>query len=288
MLSPLSFLTLLIFSPAVHSAPSTNWCQRNKNTIQSIYDLTIFPANVNIILGGGAAVPPGLFNTNSVGRVTPLGQFVGFEDSIEYFFGLAPVPTEQAPIGFTNATLVEFTSGCPEVAASVVYLTLSVINSDGSTGPFITTLKEMAFWHFDDDGAVLKYDAWVPGLDRFTAVTRGSDPYSPAGANATIHQICDTQAVTCTGDNTQYSSAEACVSVLQNKPLGRLDEAWGDNVQCRFIHLLLAAIRPEVHCAHVGPTGGGKCIEVEYNEAFFNDESLFGEPLGQPFNCPAD
>jgi hypothetical protein len=94
------------------------------------------------------------------------------------------------------------------------------------------------YWHFDDYGAVLKYDAWIPGLDRFAVFSRGFDPYSPAGANTTIHQICDAQAVTCTGDNTQYSSTEECASVLQKKPLGRLDEAWGDNhdVECRSIH----------------------------------------------------
>ncbi|KAJ7290163.1 hypothetical protein C8J57DRAFT_1114131, partial [Mycena rebaudengoi] len=144
------------------------------------------------------------------------------------------------------------------------------------------------YWHFDDYGAVLKYDAWIPGLDRFAVFSRGFDPYSPAGANTTIHQICDAQAVTCTGDNTQYSSTEECASVLQKKPLGRLDEAWGDNVECRSIHVILTKIRPEVHCPHVGPTGGGKCIDVEYNDVFFNDQFLFREPLGQPFNCPVD
>ncbi|KAJ7243054.1 hypothetical protein C8J57DRAFT_1726200 [Mycena rebaudengoi] len=295
MVSPL-LLSALFFCLAAEPMawgkqhhPNHHWYQRNKNTIQSIYNLTIFPANAKIIQGGGAAVPKGLFNKNSTGRVTPVGQFVGFEDSIEYFFGLAPLPTGQAPNGvISNATLVEFTSGCPEVAASVVYLTISTLNSDNSFGPFLTALKEIAFWHFDDHGAVLKYDAWIPGLDRFIEVSKGFDFYSPAGTNITIHQICEAQALACTGGNKQYSNVEECVSVLQNKPFGRLDEAWGDNVACRSIHVLLTSIRPEVHCPHVGPTGGGKCIDVAYNDVFFNDQSLFGKPLGQPFNCPKD
>jgi hypothetical protein len=106
--------------------------------------VTVFPANVKIITEGASAVPAGLFNQNATGRVTPLGEFVGFQDSIEYFFGLAPLPTSNARNNaFSNATLAEFTSGCPEVAASVVYLTLSTFNPDNSTGPFITVLKEV-------------------------------------------------------------------------------------------------------------------------------------------------
>ncbi|KAJ7209274.1 hypothetical protein GGX14DRAFT_566458 [Mycena pura] len=62
-----------------------------------------------------------------------------------------------------------------------------------------------------------------------------------------------------------------------------MDEAWGDNVCCRFIHLILAAIRPEVHCQHVGPTGGGKCIDIPYNQVYFDDE-LFGSRDGT-FDC---
>jgi hypothetical protein len=59
----------------------------------SIYNLTIYPDQLPILEQGAAAgVPPGLFNENATGRVDPVGKFTGFEDSIEYFFALAPVP----------------------------------------------------------------------------------------------------------------------------------------------------------------------------------------------------
>jgi hypothetical protein len=127
------------------------------------FKVTVFPANAKIIAEGAPAVPPGLFNANATGRVTPVGEFFGFQDSFEYFFGLAPLPTGSPPNGaISKATLAEFTSGCPEVssslttqiatnrticaaevAASTVYLTLSTINLDNSTGPFITILKQV-------------------------------------------------------------------------------------------------------------------------------------------------
>ncbi|KAJ7836790.1 hypothetical protein B0H14DRAFT_2793080 [Mycena olivaceomarginata] len=268
----------ILVSALLSSASQPAWYQRNFDTIQKIYNLTIFPANAKIIAEGAPAVPPGLFNANATGRVTP--------DSFEYFFGLAPLPSGSPPNGaISKATLAEFTSGCPEVAASTVYLTLSTINPDNSTGPFISILKQIAFWRFDDEGAVLNYDAWIPDLDLFGLQARGFDVYTLAGMHSTIQGICAAQAQTCTGNNTVYDSVSECVQTLAVKPFGRSDEAWGDNVVCRGIHVLLTKIRPEVHCLHVGPTGGGKCIDVAYNDVYFNDEFLFGAPLGQPFTC---
>jgi hypothetical protein len=109
----------------------------------TVISVTVFPANTRIIAGGAAAVPPGLFNVNATGRITPVGQFVGFEDSIEYFFGLAPIPEGDDPSAITKVTIVSFTSGCPEVVSSIVYLTVSTVNPDNSTGPYISSQKQV-------------------------------------------------------------------------------------------------------------------------------------------------
>jgi hypothetical protein len=106
--------------------------------------VTVYPKNAAIIFGGEAAVPKGLFNTNATGRVSPTGEFIGFQESIEYFWGLAPLPSGVPPNGvISNATLTEFSSGCAQVAASTVYLTVSTLNADNSTGPYISTLKQV-------------------------------------------------------------------------------------------------------------------------------------------------
>ncbi|KAJ7257548.1 hypothetical protein B0H12DRAFT_1201953 [Mycena haematopus] len=250
-------LATILVSALLSSASQPFWYKRNFETIQKIYNLTLFPANAKIIAEGVPAVPAGLFNANATGRVTPVGEFFGFQDSFEYFFGLAPLPSGVPPNGvFSNATLVEFASGCPE--------------------------HGIAFWRFDDEGAVLKYDAWIPDLDLFDNLRRGFDVYTLAGMNTTIQGICALQAQTCVGNNTVYDRVADCVQTLAAKPFGRTDEAWGDNVVCREIHVLLTKIRPEVHCPHVGPTGGGKCIDVEYNDVYFNDEFLFGDSLESP------
>lgn len=68
-------------------------------------------------------------------------------------------------------------------------------------------------------------------------------------------------------------------------PLANGSARWGDNVVCRQIHLLLTNVRPEVHCPHVGPTGGGKCVDIEYSREYFDDAQLFGAPEGEVFTC---
>ena len=109
-----------------------------------ISQTNIRPDNLPIITQGSSAVPPGLFAQNATGRVSPLGNFTGFEDSIEYFFALALVPSPPAYSVFSKATVVEFSSGCPEVAASVAWLETRVDNANLSTnGQYLSTLKQV-------------------------------------------------------------------------------------------------------------------------------------------------
>jgi len=92
----------------------------------------------------------------------------------------------------------------------------------------------------------------------------------PPISDHNITRICDGSAElggiqdACTGANQVYSSVAACESFLNsipaenpNAPFGR-----GNSVGCRDWHLGLARINPAVHCAHAGPTGGGKCCDT--------------------------
>ena len=107
--------------------------QRNLKTVISIYNLTIYPNQLPIFEQGAAGFPLGLFNENATGRVDPVGNFTGLEDSIEYFFALAPVPQANlASAAISSIQITEFSSACPEVAASVVYLSCSVVNQSSS------------------------------------------------------------------------------------------------------------------------------------------------------------
>lgn len=135
--------------------------QRNFNTISSIYNLTVYPNQLPIFEVGAAGIPSGLFNQNVVGRVDPVGEFVGFQDSIEYFFALSPLPqANAASAAITGYQITEFTSGCAEVAASVVYLFSSVVKScSPDNGKALAPLKQVSsearsITNVCDDGCV--------------------------------------------------------------------------------------------------------------------------------------
>lgn len=107
---------------------STWWNKRNLATIQKIYNLTVCPHNIPILQHGASAVPTGLFNQQATGRVSPIGNFSGFDDSIEYFFALAPAPNKDPGPAIYDAEIVAFTSGCANVAASLVYLRTDTVD----------------------------------------------------------------------------------------------------------------------------------------------------------------
>ncbi|KAI9748684.1 MAG: hypothetical protein M1815_003041 [Lichina confinis] len=263
-----------------------DWAARNRATIERIYELTLYPNQLPILQGGAAAVPERLFANGTRGRITPVGSFEDLEGTVEYFWGLAPVPQGPNGIVLNRAEVVSFQSQCPEVASSVVYLYTSRYNAEtGTLGEEISILKQIAFWRFDDDGAVLYYDAWIATLQPWSTVTSGVDPSQPGVGEATIAQVCGLTQTRCTGNNTQYASLEDCVQTLSQKRLGDYNEVFGDTVTCRTIHLVLVQIRPEIHCPHVGPTGGGKCVDKPYLEKYFDDERLFGSPAGTTFVC---
>lgn len=56
--------------------------ERNLNTIKAIYDRNVYPTNLDFIQNGASSVPPGLFSANASGRISPVGNFTSFEDTV--------------------------------------------------------------------------------------------------------------------------------------------------------------------------------------------------------------
>ena len=172
--------------------PSGWWQQRNYDTVFSIYNTTIYPNNQAFLTEGVSALPPNLFSPNATGRITPIGNFSGLEDSVEYFFGLTPPVAPPLYDTWTSAQLAHFTSGCPEVAASVVYGGTTGVNSSftATYNQTITTIKQIAFWRFDDQGRVMYYDAWLPSLESYTSLVFGAPSTNTTLQGATISSLC--------------------------------------------------------------------------------------------------
>ena len=275
-------------SPTTNTtSPEINYVERNRATIQAIYDNAQYPNNQVFMQKGYAAIPSGLFNQNVQGRIAPIGNFSGIQAAAEYFYGLTPPPDLPLYTTWTNAQMVSFSSGCPNVASSVVWSAVTGVNASfpQTYQQQVTTIKQVAFWRFDDDGAVIAYDAVIPNLAAYTIAQQGG-PLDRAAETAQIGQFCGNTQALCKGPNQVYDSMDQCQSTMLAKPYGNWDEAWADNVICRTIHVLLAAINPGVHCQHLSANGGGKCVDIDYNDAYFDDELLFGQPVSDTFQCP--
>lgn len=143
----LLIVLFVVLSPVSARPGHTNWDYqaRNFDTVSSIYNLTVYPNQVPIIFGGAGNVPEHLFSQDVVGRVYPVGNFQGFEDSIEYFFALAPLPQGNVQsAAITNYKITSFSSGCQNVAASVVYLYPSVVDPESpENGKPFAPLKQV-------------------------------------------------------------------------------------------------------------------------------------------------
>ncbi|EME40182.1 hypothetical protein DOTSEDRAFT_56437 [Dothistroma septosporum NZE10] len=273
---------------AVAEDHQPDWYKRNLKTVRDIYDLTVYPNQIPILLGGGKAVPPGLFAPDAKGRVSPVGEFDNFEDSIEYFFALAPTPfSNNASTAFYDAQVVDFVSSCPSVASSLVYFRTGSVDMLGKLNKSLptTTLSQVSFWHFNPAGEVDKYQSWVPNLQAWTKASSGIDYTNQQVQDAVAGGLCPTVQQRCQGKDQQFKDVQDCTAQLGAKSFGNFDEAWGDNLACRTIHIILTMVRPDVHCPHVGPTGGGKCIDIDYSIDYFDDANLFKEPEGTTFTC---
>ena len=69
-----SILAILLLTLGC-SAKLTGYKKRNFDTISKIYKLTQYPNNLAFMANGSASVPPGLFDQNAQGRITPVGNF---------------------------------------------------------------------------------------------------------------------------------------------------------------------------------------------------------------------
>ncbi|KAK7553508.1 hypothetical protein IWX49DRAFT_596595 [Phyllosticta citricarpa] len=215
-----------------------------------------------------------LLSPNIQGRVDITRVFSGQELNTEYLFGLfSNIKTDAtansvAPSLFgypTNYHIQSFAANRDVASAS------TIVNF---TNPLLGAFPiEILTWiQFDKDGRIKEYDAtyrfFAPLLETtLKAILPRINKTSLADAikyfrKMLSESICKTHDLHCTGENRQYDSNFACRAFLANDV--RFGEAWelGRNtLLCRSLHQNMVAFRPEVHCPHIGPTGGGMCVD---------------------------
>ncbi|MFT5430903.1 MAG: hypothetical protein ACI9OJ_001582, partial [Myxococcota bacterium] len=86
-----------------------------------------------------------------------------------------------------------------------------------------------------------------------------------AAAEPTCADYCAAITTSCTGDNAQYDSENACLAYCSDWaaiPPGTVDDTAGNTVGCRIYHAGVAGTddaSADLHCVHAGPSGGDVC-----------------------------
>jgi hypothetical protein len=90
---------------------------------------------------------------------------------------------------------------------------------------------------------------------------------SPAQAIAFLTKtfatsLCETHTTYCHDQNQQYTDSASCFSFLTEQiRFGQAFELGRNTLLCRLVHMGMIKFRPEVHCPHIGPSGGGMCVD---------------------------
>jgi hypothetical protein len=232
--------------------------KKRAETIEKLYSYLIYPIPIQV-LSGQVSVSD-IFDSSVKGRVTPVGQFHDIHAVDEYFFGLAVTPT-------TRVTDVQFKS--LTVSGDKVAVEVDISFEPTVPAGRAFTLRQTGFFSFNEQDLVVSFDLTILNLG--AAV----NPKSVAEQEANIAGVCAllTGAIlgrpaTCPGT---YADFNACFVFMHTIPYGTWDRANSNTVVCRQLHSLLTPFRPDVHCPHCSPSGGGACVDFPY-ESFFDTE----------------
>jgi hypothetical protein len=247
--------------------------RRYFDAISAVYNLTIFPVNDYVIETG---ILPDVFNPNVQARVYDFAlHHTGPLDVAEYFYGLTPNSHTYETLS-SIVIRVDFNRFI--VDDNVVFTSINYVTRNLHTNA-VTNGTQLGQWRFDENDKIKEIDNTQLYFD---IAMREAIPDSiyPFYVEGLIAQTCTRHQSNCLGANQQYANYDACVAFIRTLPFGTPDlNEWNSGV-CRWWHSFLTYLRPEVHCSHVGPTGGGKCVNFSqaslYNPFFDDEDRLIG------------
>jgi len=251
------------------------------NLHKIFWDAFIYPNNI----AEAAKINSSIFAPNALGRVDVTRTFDGAELNTEYVFGLF------ANLGATNSfsllgtpktyTITKFTANENLVSSSVIVrFDFPVFNS--------SVPVQIDTWAtFDSNGQIAQYDSSFHLLDWLFAQIYLVAQKQFKTPNATVTQqvlatnlafsICKTHNTHCTGADrnyTQYENTKSCMDFLtKDIRFGQTWEMGMNTLLCRMVHENMVRYRPEIHCSHIGPSGGGMCV----------DDMTYQDKLLQPY-----
>ncbi|BGP44477.1 hypothetical protein JCM10450v2_000291 [Rhodotorula kratochvilovae] len=223
-----------------------------------------------------------MFADDLVGRVDVTTSFEGAELNTEYLLGLF------ANVRHSNTTSIIGYPAAQEAQTLIVepplvhYSGILWLGYDTVDKRIPVQIDLTTAWN--DDLKMISYDATFrrfPQAFNLIIDTIASqvakelnETYDPATADKhalmsrkAASEICPIAMEYCVGENQQYESYDQCYNfITEERKWGEPWEGGLDTNWCRYVHLNMVQFRPDVHCSHVGPSGGDMCINRDYME----------------------
>jgi len=217
------------------------------------------------------------FTPDVVGRVDVTNAYEGAELNTEYIFGLF------SSVGSGNTTRllgIPGNSTVTELAINPPVISFSTLRNF-DWGPVTIPIQIDVWFLFNDSGLISQYDitfrrlAWAidylkPFLKPQLEAELGTAGKNCSDVDDLMHlraaiDVCREHETYCVGPYQQYNSTQECIDyIYRQTPMGKVYEWGGNSAMCRYIHKGMIKFRPNVHCPHVGPSGGGMCVQRDY------------------------
>ncbi|KAG7193628.1 uncharacterized protein KQ657_000701 [Scheffersomyces spartinae] len=229
-----------------------------------------------------------LFVPDVRGRVSLTRNFISQELNTEYIFGLF-ARVEEVPFSMighpTEYQLDKFISLKDVISASaIVNFTFPQLSDWVLPIPIEAWIKLVPSSESDIGYSIKEYDVnfrnfdWAqyqamhrpatsilgPQIGGMSIVSASTEQLIKAKA---IDSICKIAMDQCTGSNKQYGSYAECFAHLMTVRMGESFEGGQNTIFCRNLHQAMVKYRPDIHCEHLGKSGGDMCTDkdITYN-----------------------
>jgi hypothetical protein len=251
--------------------------------------------------GGGDAFLHDILSDNVRSRISPAGEFNGFEGVVEYFYGFVANPS----LRVTNVDYRSIAARGNTVAAKA---NLWLLNQNaaltGGFPPALWNLTTFAFFTFDSSDKIASIDVSVPNLGAILDIPDSLTIPNPAGGppitafqikQGIIRQTCQLMTVGPPAFPNGFCGAPlinvnppiwaganpaaatlTCQQFMNTIPYGTRERNNANSFACRQLHSGLIPFRQNPHCFHSGPDGGvgvqsPACIEFAYSDYYLVD-----------------
>ncbi|KAJ5715241.1 uncharacterized protein N7483_012422 [Penicillium malachiteum] len=278
-------LSIIFLSGVECAANSTKDRPKPKYTYEELWDLEtgfwdafLYPANKKQTEENQSTI----FSSDVQGRVDITRTFDGDELNREYIFGLFADPDHVSLVGVPISYSITQFSANDNIAAAT-----TVVTFNATTFGVLVPVTIDTWIEFDEHEKITQYDAvfrWFEYLLDFlvegtaTKINATSSDQAIAYISDTLAKtICNTHDQYCTGSNKQYADNSTCYDFLTKSiRFGKSYELGRNTLLCREVHEHMVQYRPDVHCSHIGPSGGGYCVDdMSYSQTvlqkYFND-----------------